>query len=81
MGREATFDAISESDVQLVWNPEGSGVASSLDLGYTYGTARVVGVQGTPDNPARVSYLRIWRRGEASNWEVVLDVAIPAPDG
>ena len=80
-GREATIDALSESDVQLVWNPEGSGVARSLDLGYTYGTARFIGFQGTPENPARVSYVRIWRREETSNWEVVLDVAIPAPEG
>ncbi|MDX1390247.1 MAG: hypothetical protein R3344_13735 [Acidobacteriota bacterium] len=78
IGLAETLDALSESDVQFVWNPIDSGVASSLDLGYTYGTGRLV---GSTDPAERVSYLRIWRRGETGNWEVVLDAAIPAPVG
>ncbi|MDX1388872.1 MAG: hypothetical protein R3344_06755, partial [Acidobacteriota bacterium] len=76
IGRVETLDALSESDVQLVWNPMDAGVASSLDLGYTYGTGRFVG----PSSPAaQVSYLRIWRRDEEGGWGIVLDAAIPAP--
>ncbi len=78
IGRDETLDALSESDVQLVWNPMESGVASSLDLGYTYGTGRFVD-DSSP--AAQVSYLRIWRRDDQGGWEIVLDAVIPAPAG
>lgn len=43
----------------------GSGIASSGDLGYVYGTAKI---NGKTDN-----YLRIWKK-EARGWKIVVEV-------
>jgi ketosteroid isomerase-like protein len=50
------------------WDPIGSGVAGSGDLGYTYGYTGV--------SEEATSYLRIWRRKPGEEWKIVLDVVI-----
>jgi hypothetical protein len=47
---------------------EGTDIAGSGDLGYTYGTAEAPG-------GALSSYLRIWRR-MGGRWRVVVDLAL-----
>jgi len=51
----------------------GSGVATSNDLGYTYGAWR------RPAESRRGWFLRPWRRAPAEGWTLVLDLAMPAP--
>ncbi len=50
----------------------GSGVSSSGDLAYVYGTFE--GKSGTAD---RGYYVRIWRRNEHGDWRVALDSMHP----
>lgn len=49
-----------------LWQPVGSGMARSGDLGYTYGTVRLAGNKES-------SYVRIWRK-ERGDWKVVVDL-------
>lgn len=55
------------------FQPEGGGVASSGDLGYTYGTA-------SSDAFGSSTYMHIWKR-EGSDWRLVLDNDTPLPPG
>lgn len=50
---------------------EGSEVAISGDMGYTFGVTAAVGGS---------SYFRIWRRTKEGNWNIVLDMSIPRLD-
>lgn len=53
----------------------GCRVASSVDLGYTFGT---VGHRSDEDaSPG--GYVRIWRRGSGSSWIVALEIVLPPP--
>jgi ketosteroid isomerase-like protein len=59
------------------WAPEGTRVAVSGDLGYTYGIleCRASGQsQAAPDSSV---YLHIWRRGPDRNWKVALALENP----
>lgn len=55
------------------FQPEGGGVASSGDLGYTYGTA-------SSDAGRSSTYMHLWKR-EGSDWRLVLDNDTPLPPG
>jgi ketosteroid isomerase-like protein len=48
------------------WEPLAAGVASSGDLGYTYGAAHSAAQKG--------HYLRVWKRGDGDRWKVALEV-------
>jgi len=55
--------------------PVRSGVATSNDLGYTYGEVRA---PGNAQDPPMGYYLRIWRRQGDGSWKLALDlVSIP----
>ena len=61
--------------ISLTWEVEGADVASSGELGYTWGTYFYVG----PDEQGEEglmegNYINIWQKSEAGNWEVLLDI-------
>ncbi len=49
----------------IAYQPDGSGISKSGDLGYVYGTVLINGKEN--------NYLRIWRR-EGTEWKLVLEV-------
>jgi ketosteroid isomerase-like protein len=57
--------------------PLGDRVASSLDLGYSYGL--IVGRAGSAARPDTVAYAHFWRRGADGRWKLVVDVENPYP--
>ena len=63
------YDAGDDSGYELTWEPMDAVVASSGDLGYTYGVYTLKGnnevKQGT--------YVSIWRIGSDGRWKLVLD--------
>jgi ketosteroid isomerase-like protein len=59
------FDIIASTPEGIEFNLIGSGIASSGDLGYVYGTAAL---NGKLDN-----FLRIWRK-EKNGWKIALEV-------
>lgn len=66
-----------EIDGPISWNPLSSGIASSGDLGYTYGIANS-GPEETELEKA--SYLRIWKREADDDWKLVLEITNPIPE-
>ena len=54
----------------LTWTPAAAGVASTADLGYTYGESNLAG----PAGAEKGDYLRIWKRQPDGGWKAILDV-------
>jgi len=76
VGREAAVAALNGLQEKAGYDPEGGGVATSGDFGYTYGrTTRPAETPG--EEGPEGSYLRIFRAGPGGDWVVALDVAVP----
>ncbi len=78
-GPEAVAEALSGEPDSWVWEPIGGAVASSGDLGYTYGLSHAQEGSRNPALGASNSYLRIWKRNSEGVWRIVLDLANPLP--
>ena len=61
---------ISRINKSLIWKTEGTGAATSGDMGFTYGLLEI------PDNSANVSghYVRIWKKEPGANWKIALEM-------
>jgi ketosteroid isomerase-like protein len=57
----------------LSFNPEYAAVASSGDLGYTYGSYTIVATDFGPDIISY--YAHVWRRDAKGEWKLLFDVA------
>ncbi len=62
------------------WIPSHAAVASSGDLGYTYGTLEIRMAAGDEEPGQISSYLHIWKRGADGKWRLVLDITNELPD-
>jgi len=49
-------------------------IASSTDMGYTYGKTKVTVTADGKETVRDLSYFRIWKKEDGKNWKVVLDV-------
>jgi ketosteroid isomerase-like protein len=60
---------VNQFDRSLTWQPVGAGVASSGDLGFTYGLV-------TTQNKEVVKghYVLIWKKRAGSSWQIVLEM-------
>ncbi len=56
------------------WRPMGHAVAPSRDLAYVYGIALARGA--APDTAA---YVHLWRKDDAGEWRMMLDIENPYP--
>ena len=77
-GRAAVESTLTTRQDTLRFTPGGAEIASSGDLGYSYGTAtRKAG----PSAAVSVGgYLRVWRRSERGVWQVALELhTMPSP--
>jgi|SRR5229473_2425492 len=64
-------------DNHLTWTPVGAGIATSGDLGYTYGTYEFRSKDKDKEGKPVVShgkYTTIWKRQKDGNWKVALDM-------
>ena len=75
LGKEAIRAAFAAQPEALTWQNTNGGVASSGDLGYTYGTYEMKNGAETESG----NYLRIWRKQANGKWRVVLDLLNPIP--
>lgn len=80
-GRSAIFAAMSEGPkYTLEWSPQAADVASSGDLGYTWGKSVV---RRTGDDGKSVvrygKYLTVWKRQGDGSWKYVMDIGNPSP--
>lgn len=67
------------STVTYRWQPAAAAVSRAGDLGYTYGTFVTVTGPAAARVNQRGDYLRVWRRGAAGEWRVVLDLTSAIP--
>lgn len=74
-GRAAVVETLSrrnDSTFTLVWKPSFADVASSGDLGYTYGTYEL---KSRPEGKliGEGTYVTIWKKDKDGNWKFALD--------
>jgi ketosteroid isomerase-like protein len=70
VGRDAAAATLDAAPAAAEWKQLGVEVATSGDLGYTYGSA-------TWASGGEQVYLRIWRVVPDGSWKLVVDVATP----
>jgi uncharacterized protein (TIGR02246 family) len=57
-------------DLQIDWAPVTADVSSAGDLGWTYGTSRII----TPRGERLGKYLSVWRKQADGSWRVAADI-------
>ncbi len=81
VGRDAIRSFLRSQAIELKWEPIGSDVSKSDDLGYTYGSYEM---KHTAMNevipPEKGYYVRVWKRGAKGAWKLVLDTLSPIPE-
>ena len=60
---------INDSSYTLTWSPGGGEIASSADLGYTYGIYKLE----MKDTILRGTYVSIWKKQKDGKWKFVLE--------
>jgi len=64
---------VNDSSYTLTWSPGGGEIATSDDLGYTYGIYKLA----TKDTILRGTYVSIWKKQKDGKWKFVLDSGNP----
>jgi len=77
-GLEAVRAQFEQAPGTFRFLPEGSGLAASRDLGYTYGTAQRF-VSGSDVAADSSVYLHVWRGDASGGWKIALSVMNPLP--
>ena len=79
VGLEFSLTYLSDFTGMYRWTPQAADIASSADMGYTYGTGEYL--TETVDSLAveRFSYLRIWKIDHEGDWKLTLEVTNPVP--
>lgn len=67
---------ITNNVASMTWEPIGSFMATSGEIGYTYGSYEQKGKNGEVE---KGYYVRVWRLGRDNAWKVVLDTTHPLP--
>ena len=76
IGAEAAVEWNAAVPTAREWQSRGVAVAPSWDLGYAYGIA-IARVKGGP--PDTASYAHLWRKDDAGEWRLMLDIENPFP--
>jgi len=66
----------SDSTFELTWEPEFAKIASSGDLGYTYGKYKVID-KATDSVSGEGTYCTIWQKQDDGSWKAMLDTGNP----
>jgi ketosteroid isomerase-like protein len=64
---------VNDSSYTLTWSPGGGEIASSADLGFTYGIYKLE----MKDTVLRGNYVSIWKKQKDGKWKFVLDSGNP----
>lgn len=76
VGSNAVRTALARARGSILGRATYADLASSGDLGYTYGVAMVrASDSGAPADSN--AYLRVWRRGRDQRWKLALDIMTP----
>lgn len=63
------YERAKSSPVILTWEPLSGDISSAGDMGYTYGTYKVISGQDTTSG----TYVSIWKKDREGLWKYVLD--------
>lgn len=78
VGREAAVAALPPAAAVWLWEPAAGDVSQSNDLGYTYGSYKLMD-KGVSSNVIESgNYFRIWKF-DNRGWQVLFDVTNPIP--
>ena len=73
-GREAIRDSLSNVKGLLKWTPKEADIASSRELGYTWGTFEYRAGDSLKDPIVRYGkYVTIWKKQTDGSWKAILD--------
>jgi ketosteroid isomerase-like protein len=64
---------LNDRDYTMKWEPAGAEIARSGELGYTYGTYKVIYKTGGSDSTFYGTYINIWRKQDDGRWKYILD--------
>ena len=81
-GKEEIRNALGPwtADFKLTWKPEYADMASSGDLGYTFGTYEATAKDAQGNLVTHYGkYATIWKKQKDGNWRVVLDMGNSSP--
>jgi ketosteroid isomerase-like protein len=78
IGKQSACSALKKQNERADYQPVGSAVARSGDLGYVYGTLTTIPADAQQEGGPG-SFLRIWSKNAEDDWRLVLEVAIPHP--
>lgn len=67
---------LSDTSYTLSWRPVHAEIASSGDLGYTYGTFKLQ----LPDTTLTGTYVNIWKKEKDGEWKFVLNSDNPGTE-
>ncbi len=67
---------LSDTSYTLSWKPVHAEIASSEDLGYTYGTFKLK----LPDTTLTGTYVNIWKKEKDGEWKFVLNSDNPGTE-
>ena len=83
VGKDAIVEATakSEGDFILKWKPEDAKIATSGDLGFTWGNWVIL----IPDENEFIpylygQYLTVWEKDEDGNWKIAADASCHSPE-
>lgn len=64
------ISSMNDSTVTMTWEPEGGEIATSGELGYTYG---IYEMKDQSNNVQRGTYVTVWKKQKDGKWKFVLD--------
>jgi hypothetical protein len=64
---------VNDSSYTLTWTPGGAEIATSANLGYTYGIYKLQ----LKDTILKGTYVSIWKKQQDGKWKFVLDTGNP----
>jgi ketosteroid isomerase-like protein len=77
LGKPAIQKFLSDKRLRLDWEPMKSDVASSADLGYTYG--KYSATEADSKVAENGYYVHVWRKDKSGKWKLVLHTTNPVP--
>jgi ketosteroid isomerase-like protein len=79
VGKDAIrfYQENADTSFTLTWHPENADMASSGDLGFTYGIWTFHEKNQQPDSVNKGTYVTIWKKQKDGNWKFVLDTGSP----
>jgi ketosteroid isomerase-like protein len=74
IGEERLTRLVVFPNSEIHWNTYRAIISESGDRAYTYGEALIAG-----KDPAKFSYVHLWKKDSSNQWKIILDFMIPIP--